>query len=130
MCGSTLTFSFSEHVKNTCQACFLQVRDLRRIRWYLTQEIAVLATNASVSCHLDYCNSLFIQNILAHIITKHRNYDHVTPSLKQLQWLPKNYLSMFKTATFVNTFLYSSSPSYFGPYLSVSSCTFSTRQSP
>ena len=52
-------FSFSEHIKRTCKACFHQMRDLRRIRKYLTSEVAVLAANALVSSHLDYCNSLF-----------------------------------------------------------------------
>ena len=52
-------FSFSEHVKRTCKACFLQMRDLHRIRQYLTPEVAVLAANALVSSRLYYCNSLF-----------------------------------------------------------------------
>ena len=59
--------------------------DLRRIRQYLTQEVAVLAANALASSSLDYCNSLFgglscfnqhklqnIQNFLACIVTNHR----------------------------------------------------------
>ena len=52
-------FSFSEHIMRTCKACFLQMRDLRRIRKYLTAEVAVLAADALVSSVLDYCNSLF-----------------------------------------------------------------------
>ena len=52
-------FSFSEDIKRTCKACFLQMRNLRRIRKYLTSEVAVLAANALVSSRLDYCNSLF-----------------------------------------------------------------------
>ena len=52
-------FSFSEHIKRTCKVCFLQMHDLRRIRKYLTLEVAVLAANALVSSCLDYCNSLF-----------------------------------------------------------------------
>ena len=76
-------FSFSEHIKKICKACFLQMRDLRRIRKYLTPEVAVLAAIALVSSRLDYCNSLFrglsgfnqhklqsIPNILACIVTK------------------------------------------------------------
>ena len=90
-------FSFSEHIKRTCKACFLQMRDLRRIRKYLTPEVAVLAANALVGSHLDYCNSLFrglsgfnqhklqsIQNTLAHIVANHRKYAHVTPILQKL----------------------------------------------
>ena len=52
-------FSFSEHIKRTCNACFLQMRDLHIIRKYLTPEVEVLAANALVSSSLDYCNSLF-----------------------------------------------------------------------
>ena len=93
-------FSFSEHVKRTCKACFFQMHDLRRIRQYLNPGVAVLAANALVSSRLDYGNSLFrglscfnqhklqsIQNTLARIITNHGRYAHVTPILKQLHWL-------------------------------------------
>ena len=41
-------FSLSEHVKRTCKVCFLQIRDLRRIKHYLTPEVAVLAAIAFI----------------------------------------------------------------------------------
>ena len=106
----------------------------------LTPEVAVLAAYALVSSRLDYCNTLFrglscfnlhklqsIQNILARIVANHRKYAHVTPILKQLHWLPVKYRCMFKTATLVYKFLHSGSPSYFQPFLSLSSCLYSTR---
>ena len=52
-------FSFANHVRNICKTCFIQIRDLRRVRKHLTDEAAILAANALVSSHLDYCNSLF-----------------------------------------------------------------------
>ena len=133
-------FSFSEYVKRTCKACFIQMHDLCRIRQYLTP---VLAANALVSSRLDYCDSLFrglsclnldklqsIQNTLARIVTNHRKYAHVTPILKQLHWLPVKYRCMFKMAVYkVYKFLHSGSPSYFQPFLSLSSCSYSTRRS-
>ena len=135
-------FSFSEHFKRTCKASFLQIRDPRRIRPYLTPEVAVLAANASVSSRLDYCNSLLmgwscfnqhklqsIQNTLARIVTNHRKNTHVTPIPKQLHWLPVKYRRTFKTATLVYKFLHSGSPSYFQPFLSLCSCSYSTRRS-
>ena len=82
--------SFSEHIKKTCTACFLQMHDLHRVGWYLTEEVDVLVANALVSSRLDYCNSLFrclswfsqnklqsIWNTLACIVTNHGKYDHV-----------------------------------------------------
>ena len=95
-----------------------------------------------VSCRLDYCNSLFrglssfnlhklqsIQNTIAHIVTNHRKYCHLTPILKQLHWLPMKYRCMFKTATLVYKFLHSGSPSYCQPFMSPRSCSYITRRS-
>ena len=93
-----------------------------------------------VSSRLDYCNSLFrglsgfnqyklqsIQNTL--VFTNHGKYAHVTPILHKLHWLPVRYRCIFKTATLVYKFLHSGSPSYFEPFLSFSSCPYSTRHS-
>ena len=52
-------FSFSKHVHNVCKGCFIQLRDFRNIRQFLTQDAAVSVANAFVSSRLDYCNSLF-----------------------------------------------------------------------
>ena len=135
-------FSFSEHVDKACKACFLKMCDLFRIRWYLTQEVAVLVANTFVSSSLDYCKFLFkgllcfnqnklqsFQNILTHMVTNNRKYDHVAPILKQLHWLPVTHHCMFKTTILVNKFLHSGSPSYFKPHVSLSSCSYSTRRS-
>ena len=56
-------------------------------------------------------------------------YAHVTPILQKLHWLPVKYRCIFKTATLVYKFLHSGSPSYFEPFLSFSSCPYSTRHS-
>ena len=133
-------FSFSEHVQRTCKVCFLQMRDLLRIRQYLTPEVAVLAANALVSSRLDYCNSVCrglsyfnqhklqsIQNTLARIVTNHRKYVHDTPILKQLHWLPVKYRCISKTSTLVYKFLHFGFPSYCQLFLSLSSCSYSTR---
>ena len=120
-------FPFSEHVKRTCKACFLQMRDLRRIRQYLTPEVAVLAANALVSSRFNLHKLQSIQNTLARIVTNHRKYAHVTPILKQLHLLPVKYRCMFKTATLVYKFLHSGSSSYFQQFLSLRSCSYSTR---
>ena len=119
-------FLFSEHIKRIWKACFLQMRDLRRIRKYLTFEVAVLAANALVSSRLDYCNSLFRGLSVQRFVQR---FAHVTPILQKLHWLPVKYRCIFKTATLVYKFLHSGSPSYFEPFLSFSSCPYSTRHS-
>ena len=89
-------FSFSCHVRNTCKASFVHIRDLKRLRGYLTREAALLAANALVGNRLDYCNSLFrglsalhirrlqcVQNSLARIVANTTKYSHITPVKKE-----------------------------------------------
>ena len=117
------------------------MHDFRRIRQYLTKEVDILVTNATVCSRLDYCNFLFRglssfnqhklqsnQNTSTHIVTVHRNYAHVIPILRRLHWLPVNYRGTFKATTLVYKVLHSDFLSYFGPSLSLSSCSYITRR--
>ena len=76
-------FSFRSHVSAVCRSCRYRIRDLRRIRRYLTSDSANLLAHALISSRLDYCNSLLfgiadkeivqlqrIQNSLARVVTK------------------------------------------------------------
>ena len=66
-----------------------------------TLSTATALANSLVSSKLDYCNSLYsgisqtnlnklqrIQNSLARVITNTSKYQHITPTLKKLHWLP------------------------------------------
>ena len=52
-------FSFADHVRNICKSCFIEMRDLRWVRQYLTDDVADLAANELVSNRLNYCSSFF-----------------------------------------------------------------------
>ena len=62
---------------------------------------ATALANSLVSSKLDYCNSLYnglsqadlnkiqgIQNTLARVVTNTSKFEHITPILKKLHWLP------------------------------------------
>jgi hypothetical protein len=76
------SLSMSDHVSSISRQCYVNLRDFRRIRRYLSKDIAVLVANSLVSSQLDYCNSLFrslslkefhrlqcLQNAAARIVT-------------------------------------------------------------
>ena len=117
-------FSLSKHVQNVCKSCFVQLRDFRHVRRFLTHDASVLVANVLVSNWLDYCNSLFrslskfhlrklqcIQNSAARIVSNTSTYTSITPVLKKLHWLPIEHCSVFKTATLVYKFLHTGFPS-------------------
>ena len=132
--------SILKRLKLPCNS-FLHLRELRRIRHYLSVDGAILVANALVSSHLDYFNSLFrsltsinlhrlqcIQNTLARIVTNQRRFSRTSPILKELHWLPVKYRCIFKVATFVYKFPSSGTPGYFSHTLLPYSCKYNTRR--
>ena len=103
------TLTFEEHVKKICRSSFFHLRNISRIRKYLTMSSVEVLIHAFVSSKLDYCNSLLyglpksllqklqsVQNSAARIVTLKPKYDHITPVLIQLHWLPINFRIVFK----------------------------------
>ena len=86
-----------------------QLKNIADIRRYLEKQAAEKLIHAFVGSRLDYCNSLLVgipetslaklqivQNIAARILTGTRKYDHMTPVLYKLHWLPVKYRIEYK----------------------------------
>ncbi len=66
----------------------------------LTVSDAEKLVHAFMTSRLDYCNALLggcpafsinkliVQNAAARVLTRSRKYDHITPVLQSLHWLP------------------------------------------
>jgi len=117
--------SMSAHVTAVCRSCFFQLRQLRVVRNSLTPDAAKTLVHAFVSSRLDYCNSLLagstnslvmklqsIQNAAARLVTRSRKFDHITPVLRDLHWLPVRRRIDFKMATLVYKCLHGLAPPY------------------
>ena len=74
---------------------------------------------------LDYCNGLLygmpavhlgklqrLQNVAARLVCTVSRYDHITPSLISLHWLPVTHRIEFKIAMLVQKCIYGVSPQY------------------
>ena len=90
-----------KHVNNICKGAYYQIRNIGLIRKYLDIDTTKTLVHAYVTSRLDYCNSLLygipkeltnklqrVQNTAARLVTRTRKYDHITPVLKDLHWLP------------------------------------------
>ena len=93
--------SMNEQVSLLCQNMFVKMRHISLHRRYLTNEVTAQLLVSLVLSKMDYCNSLLtglpkylidklqkVQNCAAKICLKKRKFDHVTPLLKELHWLP------------------------------------------
>ena len=99
-----------------------------------------MVANALISCHLDYCNSLFrslsskkitrlqnIQNCLACFVSGASRFSHITPTLKSLHWLPVKQRIIF--ILLIYQYLATGKPKYFAPYLSLYTYAIKIRHS-
>ncbi len=117
--------SLKPHVEKIVKSANYQLRNIRRIRRYLTFEAARNVVVALVLSKLDYCNSLLsglpdkvlrklelVQNAAAQVIYKLSRYAHVTHLYKELHWLPINPRIVYKVNLIVFKILHGLAPAY------------------
>ena len=64
-----------------------------------------------------------IQNAAARVILRRRKYDHVTPALEKLYWLPVQYRILYKILIITYKALHGQAPSYLSTLLRNKMCT-------
>ena len=125
-------YTMVSHINHKVQESFLKIRELSYYRRYLTDESSKTAVHAYVTSRLDYCNSLLyglpkelskklqsVMNTAARLVTRTRKFDHITPVLQDLHWLPIESRSKFKILLLVYKCLYGLAPSYLSKRLSL-----------
>lgn len=122
--------NMNDHITSICKSASFQLYKIGKIRNYLTQEAAAQLIHAFVTSRLDYCNSLLsglplaslyrlqrIQNIAARILTRTKKFDHITPVLKSLHWLPIHLRIKFKILLLCYRTINGLAPSYLSDLL-------------
>jgi len=101
--------SMTTHIIKVCKAASFHLYNIRRIRKYLTSESTHCLVRASVIDRIDYCNSLLfkipavhivklqrIQNSAARLVYYIPRFEHITPVLYLLHWLPVSFRIEYK----------------------------------
>ena len=114
-----------DHVHHIQRVCYMNLRELRSIRKYLTVIATRSLIQAMITSHLDYGNSLLygiskglldklqkVQNSTARLILGLGKYDHIKKGSKTLHWLPVRYRILFKIAVITYKVLTTNKPAY------------------
>ena len=122
--------SLKSQVSKLCQVAFFYIRRIRSIRDCLTQHATELLIHSLVISRLDYGNGLLygvpdklldklqrVQNVAARVVVKASRYDHITPILKSLHWLPIRYRTEYKLLLLTFKALHDLAPSYLSDLL-------------
>lgn len=117
--------TFEKQIAGVKKRCFQTIRNIRKIRFLLSDEQCKVIVNSLVISCLDYGNGLYfginerlinqlqlIQNAAAKAITKKYKHDHVDNDLIELHWLTIKRRIVFKLALLAHKCLLGQSPVY------------------
>ena len=117
--------NFERHITDICKSCYFNIRNIYRIRKFLSIEHTKILVNAFVTSRLDNCNSLLyglpcgllhklqlVQNCAARLILGGGKYEHITSLLRELHWLPVEHRINFKLLLITFKALNNLAPSY------------------
>ena len=119
------TLDMKDQVASVCKASFFQLRNISAIRKYLSDEACAQLIHAFVTSRIDYCNSLLVnlpnsqyaklqkvQNVAARILTLSGKYEHISPVLIKLHWLPIPLRIQYKVLLLAFKCINGNGPSY------------------
>jgi len=108
--GVTLdsNLNFNKHISTVCKISYFHLRSMHHVRSCMPPDVLQTVACSIVSAKLDYCNSLLfgitkasvaklqlIQNSLARLVTGKHRFDHITPVLADLHWLPVSHRNSY-----------------------------------
>ncbi len=106
--------SFSSHVEALTKSAYYHLKNIARIRCFVSSQDLEKLVHAFITSKVDYCNGLLtglpkktirqlqlIQNAAARILTRTRKSEHITPVLRSLHWLLVTFRIDFKVLLLV-----------------------------
>ncbi|XP_073702519.1 uncharacterized protein [Garra rufa] len=117
--------SLENHISYVTKTAFFHLRNIAKLRNMLPVSDAEKLVHAFMTSRLDYCNALLggcpassinklqvVQNAAARVLTRSRKYDHITPILQSLHWLPIRFRITYKILLLTYKALNGLAPAY------------------
>ena len=117
--------NLESHINKICSTAFMHLRNINSIRKMLTDAAAAQVVHSLIKSRLDSCNAILyglpqtlikklqrVQNAAARVVTRSRKYDHITPILQRLHWLPIEERIKYKIVLLTLKCLHNTAPEY------------------
>ena len=101
--GVTLdsNLTYDNHVTKTVSTCMSRLGQINRVKHVLDRDTLTIVVNCLVFSKLFYCSNIWsnttesnldkvqkVQNFACRIVSGVKKFDHITPVLRAMQWLP------------------------------------------
>ena len=96
-----INLTFNDHITYTASSSRARLGQINRVKHCFDRQTLIILINALVFTKLFYCSSVWsnttetnfsktqaVQNFACRIVSGAKKYDHITPLLKELKWLP------------------------------------------
>lgn len=117
--------SMKNQISSIAKSCFFHLRRIRQVKKSLNEKCLRTLVQALVISRIDYCNSVLyglpastlqpltsVLHYAAKLVKHLTPFDHVTPALRELHWLPIKARINFKICLLMYRVFTNSSPSY------------------
>ena len=105
--GVTLdsNLTFNKHIVSTVSTCVSRLDQINRVKHIFEKRALIIIINDLVFSKLFYCSSFWSNttqaNLACRILCGAKKFDHITPLLKDLLWLPVRQQLYFRFAVLV-----------------------------
>ena len=109
--SSDSNLTINDHTLATVSSCMSSLGQINRVKHSFDKHTLIIIINTLVFSKLFYCSTAWsntseanlsklqaVQNFACRIVNGARKYDHVTPILKQLRWLPVRQQLFYRDA--------------------------------
>jgi len=113
------------HIQQVCHSSYFHLRNIGKVRPFLTTEAAATLVHSLVATRIDYANSLLyglpdyslaklqkVLNTAARIVSCCNRFEPITPVLRELHWLKVRERIMYKLLVLTYKALNGKAPSY------------------
>ena len=125
--------AMTTHISHMCKGAWFHLKQIGQIRQYLDMNSSKTLMHSFVSSRLDNFNSLLfgvpkhhlkklqrVQNAAARVVTRSGKYEHITPVLMDLHWLPIVQRIHYKILLLTFKALHGMAPEYIQDLIKVS----------
>ena len=122
--------SIQSHIKSITKPTICHLKNISRLWPSLSQLVAETLIHAFITSRLDYCNEVlsrlpsktldrlqYVQNSAARVLTRTKPWQHITPTLIHLHWLPVKSRITYKILLLTYESLHSLAPQYLSDLL-------------